>query len=241
MKKIFLGLIACMLAATCAFAASNEQIISFFKKIPDLANAKISIAKRSKIKGSDFEAVVVKISTDKYNNMDEIIFVNKNLLTTELINLNTMQSYNSEFRQKQQLAAQKVFDEKALKLLKNETWVISLGDSKKPLIYVFSDPQCPYCRKFLANVNEELKTNSLKYIITSVHGESGYKRTAQLYKAIKAAKTDEQKIAILNNYYSDNPKDPVSVSDDQINAAKNLFEKYNHIGLNAVPTLIKAR
>lgn len=233
MKKLLLAL---SLASSLS-AATNAQIIEFFKKIPDFANANVQVISREKLADTNFDAVTVKLSNPQQS-MEEIIFVNGDLIATELINVKTLRSYSNEFREKKEALQRAQFDKKALALLKDETMTINIGDKNKPVLYVFSDPQCPYCRKFLARINDELQKYQLKYVITSVHGEPGFKRVAMLYKAIKNAKTDEEKIAVLNKYYASDFKGGVSVDKEQIDAARSLFDKYNKIGLRAVPTII---
>lgn len=238
MKKLICAL---LLALSSLFAASDEEIILFFKQIPDFANTKVNIVAREKIKDSEFEAVTVELRMNKNNSMQEVVFVNKNLITPELIDIKTLKSYSTEFRQRQKAAQAKAFDEKALALLKNEKMIISIGDKKKPVLYVFSDPQCPYCRQSLASIAEGLKDYYLKYVITSVHGEKGYEVVAMLYKAIKNAKTDKEKIAVLNKYYAKSFKPNEKVSKAEVDAARALFQRYNDIGLRAVPTMVEAR
>lgn len=123
-------------------------------------------------------------------------------------------------------------------VVQKETMLIALGDKSKPAIYVFSDPECPYCRDHLAQIKDELKNYQVNYILTPVHGKSAFENQHWFTKRVKA-KSDDEKIAILNKYYDANIKSYPKVSDSELKEVFSLYEKYRSLGLSATPTIIK--
>lgn len=132
-----------------------------------------------------------------------------------------------------------LYAKNAKAVAQKETMVIALGDKNKPAIYVFSDPECPYCREHLAQIDNELKNYQVNYILTPVHGKSAFEKSALIYKEAKKAKNDKEKIAILNKYYDANIKNYPKVSDAELKEVFSLYEKYRSLGLSATPTIIK--
>ncbi|HED6149774.1 TPA: hypothetical protein R5W83_002087, partial [Campylobacter coli] len=74
---------------------------------------------------------------------------------------------------------------------------------------------------------------------TPVHGKSAFEKSALIYKESKRAKSDDEKIAILNKYYDANINSYPKVSDSELKEVISLYEKYRSLGLSATPTIIK--
>ena len=105
---------------------------------------------------------------------------------------------------------------------------------------MLTDALCPFCRKEMARIEETLKNNNVDIVMTSVHGDDGHAKSALIYKEIKNAKTDEQKIAVFKKYYAeDNKAGAKDVSAAELNAAKALAAKYFGAGVNSVPYIIE--
>ncbi|MCR6591415.1 thiol:disulfide interchange protein DsbC [Campylobacter insulaenigrae] len=232
--------LALLTLASSLFAANNEEIINFFKKNPNLSNANITIASREKIEDSNFEAVMVNFDFSG-KNFQEIVFTDGNFITTELIDLKKERFYSQVFQAKLMEKQQAEFSKKALVELQKENMFISLGDKNKPLLYIFSDPECPYCRMHLEKIEDTLKTHQVKFILTPIHDISAFEKSALIYKESKNAKDDAQKIAIMKKYYDKNLKEYNKPSNAEVNEVKNTFEKYSKLGLRAVPTIINAQ
>jgi len=236
MKKIiFLSMLTSSL-----FAASNEKIIEFYSQSikNQFPNAKISISKRSKVANTGFESVVIDIELDGQK-QSEILFTKDDLIVPDIIDLKEKISYRQEYEIKKFQEARENFSKNAKNAVQKETMLISLGDKSKPAIYVFSDPECPFCREELAMLEDELKTYQVNYIITPVHGKSAFEKSALIYKESKKAKNDKEKIAILKKYYDKNIKNYPKVSDEELKQAYALYEKYRSLGLKSVPSIIK--
>lgn len=223
--------------ASSLFAASDSEIIGFFKKNPNLSNANISVASREKVDDTNFEAVIVNFEING-KNLQEIVFTQKDIITTELIDIKKEEFYSQVYQAKLMEKQQADFSKKALVELKKEKMLISLGDKNKPLLYVFSDPECPYCRMHLEKIEDTLKTHQVKFVLTPIHDTSAFEKSALIYKESKNAKDDAQIIAIMKKYYDKDIKNYPKPSEKEVKAVRDLYEKYSKMGLRAVPTII---
>lgn len=235
MKKILLSMGLC----GYLFALSDNQVIEFYEstikqRYPD---AKINIKKRQKLENTEFETIVVDINLNN-ESQEDVIFVKDEFIFPDIINIKEKISYRQEHEVKKFQQMREDFKNNVKPELKKEKLVISLGDKNKPLRYVFTDPECPYCRAHLAKIEEELKTHQLKLILTPVHARSAFEKSALIYKESKNAKTDKEKIAILRKYFDENIKNYTNVSEQEYQEMISLYEKYRKLGLNGVPMSI---
>ncbi|EMD8967128.1 thioredoxin fold domain-containing protein [Campylobacter upsaliensis] len=238
MKKIILLASACL----SLFAASDKEILDFYSssvkaQFPD---AKLSIVKREKVADTGFESVVLSIEVQGAK-QEEVLFTKDNLIVPDIIDLKAKTSYRQEFEIKKFEEARENFSKNAKKEAQKEKMIISLGDkNKQPSIYVFSDPECPYCIEQLKNIEEELKTKQINLILTPVaHGKSAFEKSALIYKESKNAKTDAEKLAILRKYFDPTLKDYPKISEAETKAVFELYRKYRSLGLVATPTIIQ--
>ncbi|EAL2574109.1 DsbA family protein [Campylobacter jejuni] len=236
MKKLSLILVC----SASLFAASNSEISDFYSKSikAQFPNAAVSVSNRQKVGNTGFESVIVSVELNGQK-QENILFTKDSLITPDLIDLKTGISYAQEYEMKKFQEARENFTKNAKAVAQKETMVIALGDKNKPAIYVFSDPECPYCREHLAQIDDELKNYQVNYILTPVHGKSAFEKSALIYKEAKKAKNDKEKIAILNKYYDANIKNYPKVSDAELKEVFSLYEKYRSLGLSATPTIIK--
>ncbi|MFL1705435.1 thioredoxin fold domain-containing protein [Campylobacter sp. MOP7] len=231
MKKIIL---ASVVAATSLFAASNEQIIEFYKSIAQ-PGLMFKVTERQKLaENPEYEMVVVNISNGKLSE-DEIMFTKGDLLLPDIIDLKNKKAYKAEMKEKitaKNIAAQFNKEEK-----KN---IIMLGnDSKKPTYVMFSDPECPYCRMELEKIETTLKEANVHIILTPVHDKSALQKSFLIYKDAVKAKTDSEKIKILRKYFAEDYKvADNAVSDDEVKTMDDLRTKYLAAGVRSVPYII---
>ncbi|MGB2551610.1 thioredoxin fold domain-containing protein [Campylobacter sp. MOP51] len=231
MKKVIL---ASVVAATSLFAASNEQIIEFYKSIAQ-PGLMFKVTERQKLaENPEYEMVVVNISNGKLSE-DEIMFTKGDLLLPDIIDLKNKKAYKAEMKEKitaKNIAAQFNKEEK-----KN---IIMLGnDSKKPTYVMFSDPECPYCRMELEKIETTLKEANVHIILTPVHDKSALQKSFLIYKDAVKAKTDSEKIKILRKYFAEDYKvADNAVSDDEVKAMDDLRTKYLAAGVRSVPYII---
>ncbi|WP_172198267.1 thioredoxin fold domain-containing protein [Campylobacter sp. RM16188] len=231
MKKVIL---ASVVAATSLFAASNEQIIDFYKSIAQ-PGLMFKVTERQKLaENPEYEMVVVNISNGKLSE-DEIMFTKGDLLLPDIIDLKNKKAYKAEMKEKitaKNIAAQFNKEEK-----KN---IIMLGnDSKKPTYVMFSDPECPYCRMELEKIETTLKEANVHIILTPVHDKSALQKSFLIYKDAIKAKTDSEKIKILRKYFAEDYKvADNAVSDDEVKMMDDLRTKYLAAGVRSVPYII---
>lgn len=111
--------------------------------------------------------------------------------------LNDIQAYNDQSKEKDL--------ETLFSSFGDEYYVTLKGKSDKVTIVV-TDPECPYCRKELANVEEKLKETTLKLIIAPVHGKSAFIKGQLILDESKKAKNNKEKIEIFKKYFDENYK-----------------------------------
>lgn len=236
MKKFYLSLVC----VSFLFAASDKQIVEFYSssvkaQFPD---AQVSVSQRQKVGDTGFESVIVSVEVDG-RKQEEILFTKDNLIVPDIIDLKAKTSYRQAYEIKKFQEAKENFSKNAKAAVQKEDKVIRMGDPSKPAIYVFSDPECPYCRDYLRDIKDELKNYQVNYIITPVHGKSAFEKSALIYRETQRAKSDDDKIAILNKYYDENIKNYPKVGDKELEEAFKLYEKYRSLGLRSVPTILK--
>ncbi|MDR1285608.1 MAG: thioredoxin fold domain-containing protein [Campylobacteraceae bacterium] len=223
-------------------AISNEQIVNHFKSQEGLRDFNITIKNRGKVPDyPDFEFALIEISQpyekenhNNHNSQKLNILIKGDFIFPEAVDVKN----NVSLRQK--IDDELLFDDLA-KVYKNETKnnIISLGDNKKPALIILSDPECPYCRQELANIENRLKTNSVKIILTSFRELSALEKSALIYEETAKAKTDKQKIDVLKKYYDENALITQKVSENKIKNMDELRQKYLRLGLESTPLIIE--
>ncbi|EPN1533411.1 thioredoxin fold domain-containing protein, partial [Campylobacter upsaliensis] len=69
---------------------------------------------------------------------------------------------------------------------------MTLGSGKKE-IFVFSDPECPYCKKHLQKLDENyLKEHKVHFIFFTIH--NNFNLIAGLYKELENKQNDKEKL-----------------------------------------------
>ncbi len=223
-KKLVVLSTTLLLGSSSLFSATDKEIMDFFK-MKGVPIKTLKILNRDKIKNSDIE--VVKISNGKGN---IFLFTNGNYIFQDIIDVKTGQSYT------QKMASIKL--KELLKSEKRENFV-NLGDPKKPLITIFIDPECPYCRKEVAKMEDILKDNSIRLIFTPVHRKTSLQKSALIYKNTKDLKSDSDKIKVIRKYFDRNAKIDQNVSDAEVKRIDTLRKKYFSNGLRGVPFRVK--
>ncbi|TEY00735.1 thioredoxin fold domain-containing protein [Campylobacter sp. US33a] len=241
-KKIILSIVS-LCIGSYLFASDTASIIEFYQNkikavFPD-AETKVDIVSIEKIPNMNFEKVIVNIKLGEQEKQD-IFFKQGNIIMPDIVDLKSQISYKEKFRNEIKIKNVKKIEKALLELAQKETKKISLGDKSKPEIYVFSDPECPYCRRHLAKIDNILKTNRIHFIFTTVHGESAFEKIALIYKEASKAKDDNEKLKIIKHYYDSKTTDYSKVDEKLIQEAKDLLKKYSSAGLESVPTIIKA-
>lgn len=220
---------------------SDAEIIHFYKSIVDtsLPNAQVKIRSRQYLGNTQYEKVVVSIEM-RGEAIEDVVFVHNQYLLPDIIDIPREKSLKEDEKQEIAKIRQNVFEDRVLQAFKNEKKVVSLGTSKngKELI-VFSDPECPYCRQHLDNIDEKfLKNNKINFIFVSVHGKSAFEKIALIWKETNKIKDDNQKLRIIKKYYQDDVK-YTAPNANAVKEAEILLSKYMTMGLRQVPYIIE--
>lgn len=218
-------------------ALLDSELSDFYEQIISvgLPDAKVKVAKREQI--GAYEQITLEISSGGQS-QTQTIFARGGFLFPDVIDVRGKRSFLEEVEVREYQRKRSEFTERVRPVLRAESAVIALGDEQKPLMYVFSDPECPYCRMHLAKIEDELKLYRFKFVLTTVHGDSALAKVAAIYSKIKNDMSDAEKIAILREFYAKNARTP-KVSASELKKAKNLREKYQNLGLHSVPTMVE--
>lgn len=206
MKKIAFGLL-CVLGFA-SFAFGNFEA-NFKKSIRDLTNIDVEIQVKKELKSFNGEYFV--IGRTKGGDIFPVI-VSKD--GKHFIGLSSVMNFSKEDSKmiteeiNKAGAAKMQADKQALGKLfasfKESDFVTLQGEGKDlPTKIVVSDPDCPYCRKHLENVESELKEANLKFIFAPVHNENAFIKAQLILNQSVKAKDNARKIAILRKYYTD--------------------------------------
>lgn len=231
MKRYLLG---SMVLSVSLFGASSADVTNYLKsKVPP--NVKVKVLSIKKLdKAPKFDVVSVSLS-DGTKSQTLKLFTQGDFMFPDIIDIKHNTSFMQDLEKQEQA-------KKLKKVYKNEKSanIISLGnDPKKPTMVVFTDPECPYCRQELKNINKRLQSNNIKMILTPVHGKGALEKSFLIYKHIKSAKTDAQKIKLLNKYYDKNvdiSKEKVTPND--IKKMEKLRDRYIGDIVKGVPYFI---
>ncbi|ELC3858117.1 thiol peroxidase [Campylobacter jejuni] len=195
-------------------AQKIEKIKDFYEeKIKsNFAELKINYIEKTMLNG--LEAFIFEFELGNEKNK-EVVFVKDDLFFTDAISFNDLNSLK---------------DDKA--------YIITLGSGEKES-FVFSDPECPYCKKHLQKLDEKyLKEHKVHFIFFTIH--NNFNLIAGLYKELEHKQNDKEKLESLRHYFFENPsyKD---VSKEEVKRTEELFEKYKNLGVLYTPFEIKMK
>lgn len=228
MKKFLLPLTISAALASSLFAVDNKAIEDYFDFLP--AGITVKIGKVVQVEGTKFEMVELQFMKDNQVVQNDFMFTQDNIMTPDLIDLKTKKSYRDELSK--QAAVNKISGVYKSESLDN---IIKIGDDpKKDTMVIFTDPECPYCRKELANIEDELKKHNVEIVLISVHGDTAFDKINQIYKEAPNAKTDKEKIDLLRKYYANKAEAPKS-SVEEMKKNRELSNKYFNAGIQGVP------
>jgi len=230
-KKLIL---ATAILSSSVFAATDAQIVKYFKAQIPVPTAKVTVTSRieiADIKGMDY----VSIDLSDGKRVQKIsVFTRGNLIFPDVISIKSGSI-------KDKLDKQKLIKELAnIYKKEDKTNIIVLGnDPKKETLVKFTDPECPFCKQEVAQIEEKLKTYNLRYIFTPVHDKSSLEKSALIYKQTSAAKNLTDKIKIIKKYYnSDVDK---KVTDAEVAKIEKTRKKYFAAGLKGVPLYVNEK
>ena len=219
------------------FAATDTQIINHFKSTIPVPNIMVDVVARQSVDGiAGMDFVTLNLS-DGTRAQKLSIFTKDDLIFPDVISIKQGGSIKEMMEQAE--LQKKLSPLYAKEDKKN---IVSLGnDPKKETLVVFSDPECPYCRQELQNIEERLKTNNIKLILTPVHERSSLEKSVLIYAETAKAKDDASKIAIVRKYFDENVTYTQKISDEQIGHIEALKAKYFGAGIKGVPFIVREK
>ena len=150
MKKIFLSSI---LSSSLLFGALSEsEILEIFKG--DNSQLKYSIDSRKNLPNTNFEEIKIKISDGK-NSVYSALYSDGEYIFPDIIDIKNNFSYLANFKNEQNKIALKEATKSLAKVIKSlpKDSIITLGNDKdKEVKYLFTDPDCPFCRQDLESI-----------------------------------------------------------------------------------------
>ncbi|MDR2635332.1 MAG: hypothetical protein LBC08_00730 [Campylobacteraceae bacterium] len=117
----------------------------------------------------------------------------KDLLTQRISDINKINSS----------AKNKLVDDIFDKVPKEAGILLKSKNKTDELLTIVTDPDCPYCRNELANLNEHLKTTNVRIIFSPVHDETAFIKSALILEETKKLKDNEKIISVMQKYYQD--------------------------------------
>ncbi len=228
-KDVLLGLT--LLSVSSLLGATNEEIMKHFKKQIPIPGISVKITSRENISdGLDYVSVLI---SDGKGSQELSLFTEGDYIFPDAINIKKGYSLKEKIQREKR-------NKEISKIYKNEDPknIISIGnDPKKETMVIFSDPECPFCKKELDNIENVLKKYNLKIIFTPVHEKSSVEKSALIYKHTKDLKDDKKKIEVLKKYFSQEADE--KVSDEELNRIEKLRKKYFDAGVNGTPYKVK--
>lgn len=238
MKKIILAI---SLISAMNASEISDKVSSFIKDIVKDSSVDIEVTAVNKVADSNFEMVEFNIVKDGNILGSDVFFSDGVYGTTTLVNMKTKEDFKADYMVKKENEKRIALEKKLSSYVKeNQDIVIDLGNHKSDVAtVVFSDPDCPWCRKHLENIEEDLKKSNIKLILSPLPmHENALSKSINILDEIKSAKTDADKIKVLRKYFKDGVefKEPNQSKKDTYNAkVKSMFE----MGVNYTPAIFE--
>lgn len=225
------------LLTSSLFAATNEQIIEHFKSSIQVPNITVTVEERKSVENIEGMDFVTLNLTDGTRGQKLTIFTKGDLIFPDVISIKQGGSIKEMMEQAE--LQKKLSPLYAKEDKKN---IVALGnDPKKETLVVFSDPECPYCRQELGNIEERLATHNIKMILTPVHERSSLEKSFLIYEESAKAKNDAEKIKIIRKYFDEKVSYTQKVTDAQVKRIEELKLKYFAAGIKGVPFIVKEK
>ena len=239
MKRLVFSLFGLLCITSFAFADFDTN---FKKSIKELTNVDVEVQFKKALKSFDGQYFV--IGRTKGGDIFPVI-VDKN--GQYFMGLSSVMNFSKEDSKiimdaiNEAGEAKMKEDSKALNKLfkefKESDFITFSGEGKNlPTKIIVTDPDCPYCRKELQNIEKRLKEANLKLIFAPVNEQDAFIKAQLILNATKNAKDNKAKIAILRKYFQDDVKLSAKEKKTDITQVKFTTEKIFGSGLiNGVP------
>lgn len=233
MKKMLL----LFFATVSLFASNKDDFLKYLKTyFPPNVEITINIIDEmpvSELKNTTAYFFQVEHKGDK--SRKELMFVQDKHVFSEMVSMETKEPLSQTYKAKIVVKTIKpLFQKEAPEN------IISLGNDKnKKTMLIFTDPECPYCRAHMDDIENYLKKYNVKFLLTTTHEKSALEKEYLILRDIKPSMKDEEKIAILRKYYDDNYKVDKAISDKDLFKLIELKERYFTAGVTEVPFFIE--
>ena len=185
--------------------------------------------------------------SDGKNSAYTVLYSDGSYIFPDIIDVKNKISYLANFENEQAKIALENAAKSLGKLIKTmpKNSIISIGNDKnKETKYLFTDPDCPYCRQDLELIENKLKNSNLKIILSPVssHGIAAIKKSIAILNETKNLNDDTSKIKILRSYFSSDAKIPQNISDKKVDEYKAQVDKIFDTGaVRGVPAIFNAK
>ncbi|MDA3967138.1 thiol peroxidase [Helicobacter sp. WB40] len=227
MKKILV--IALLISSVFANANFDKN---FQKTIKEVADIEIEVQFKKelksfpaffvigKTKGGDLFPVISNKNGDYFFGLSNVMHLDEKDSSMIRSELNKAQAQKNK--------QDKVVLDKLFSSFSDNDYLFLEGNSKNlPTQIVVSDPDCPYCRKHLDEIEDTLKVANVKYIFAPVHEGDAFVKSQLIMDEAKNLKSTKDKIKVMKKYYKDIElsKKQLGTNTSQIDKnAKKIFE-----------------
>ncbi len=119
--------------------------------------------------------------------------------------------------------------------LKESTWIADGSDKAEKIVYAFTDPNCPYCKRFWQDARPWVDAGKvqLRHVIVGTLGESSQKKAAFLLSA------KDQKAALKGNESGKKPaKEAKAITAQQRQQLDNNQQLMANLGASGTPAIL---
>lgn len=238
MKKVFLAL--SVVSALSASKISDDTAL-FLKSLAAKDGIEIEVVKTSNVPNSDFEMIEFNIVYDNKIIGQDVFFSNGKLATPTLFDMHKKLDLKADFiAQKEKEKTDVIISELGGFLNKYSNVVINLGSHPgNAATVVFTDPDCPWCRKHLETIRDDLQTQNIKLVLLPLPMHiDAMDKSIEILEKIKNKKTDEEKIKLLEEYFTDDVKFKKADKEKTENYEKIVKEIFE-MGVRSTPSIFQ--
>jgi len=119
--------------------------------------------------------------------------------------------------------------------LGNSNWISDGSDTAEKIVYVFTDPNCPYCKRLWNDARPWVDAGKiqLRHVIVGSLGESSQKKAAFLLSA------KDPKKALINNESAKSPAKEIKIEDKQRKQIDDNHQLMALLGVNGTPAVLQ--
>lgn len=119
--------------------------------------------------------------------------------------------------------------------LKDSTWISDGSDKAEKIVYVFTDPNCPYCKRFWKDARPWIDAGKvqLRHLMVGTLGDSSQKKAAYLLSA------KDPKAALFGNESGENPaKEAKTIEPKQRQQLDDNQQLMATVGASGTPAIL---